>query len=78
MWLSPEMFEQTREKTLAYLVQAAAAAEPLQEQFPGRLVFCVGTESSLFTRDTWSSARWTRYRWRCTGYRSRARSCAPG
>ena len=27
---------------------------------------------------TWSSARWTRYRWRCTGYRSRAGSCAPG
>ncbi len=29
------MFEQSRETTLAYLVQAAAAAERLQKQFPG-------------------------------------------
>jgi hypothetical protein len=50
VWLSPEMFEQSRETTLAYLVRAATAAEPLRQQFPGRLVFCVGTESSLFTR----------------------------
>jgi hypothetical protein len=50
VWLSPEMFEQSRETTLAYLVQAAAAAESLRQRFPGRLVFCVGTESSLFTR----------------------------
>ena len=50
VWLSPELFEKSREETLAYLVQAATAAEPLREQFPGQLVFCVGTESSLFTR----------------------------
>ena len=30
--------------------RAATAAEPLRKRFPGRLVFCVGTESSLFTR----------------------------
>jgi hypothetical protein len=189
VWLSPEMFEQSRETILAYLVRAATAAEPLRRRFPGRLVFCVGTESSLFTQGivpgrsvgqrvtnirtaglrsspyagplqaflaeasqrvrpvfrgpltyastpfevvdwslfdvigvdhyrnskvedhryaetirpclgqgkpvvnsefgaqaptaetapvTWSSARWTRDRWRCTGYRSRAGSYAPG
>ena len=50
VWFSPELFEKSREETLAYLVQAATAAEPLREQFPGQLVFCVGTESSLFTR----------------------------
>ena len=50
VWLSPELFEKSREATLAYLVQAATAAEPLREQFPGQLVFCVGTESTLFTR----------------------------
>ena len=44
------MFEQSRETTLAYLVRAATAAESLRQRFPGRLVFCVGTESSLFTR----------------------------
>ena len=49
VWLSPELFKKSREATLAYLAQAAAAAEPLHERFPGRLVFCVGTESSLFT-----------------------------
>jgi len=31
-------------------VEAATAAEPLHQQFPGRLTFCVGTESSLFTK----------------------------
>jgi hypothetical protein len=31
-------------------VRAATAAESLRQRFPGRLVFCVGTESSLFTR----------------------------
>ena len=50
VWLSPELFEKSREATLAYLVKAATAAEPLHQQFPGQLVFCVGTESSLFTR----------------------------
>ena len=50
MWLSSEMFEQSCETTLAYLVRAAAAAESRRQRFPGGLVFCVGTESSLFTR----------------------------
>jgi hypothetical protein len=50
VWLSPELFGKSREATIAYLAKAAAAAEPLREQFPGRLVFCVGTEASLFTR----------------------------
>jgi hypothetical protein len=50
VWLSPELFKKSQQETLAYLVKAAAAAEPLGKRFPGRLVFCVGTESSLFTR----------------------------
>lgn len=50
VWLSPELFKKSREATIAYLAKAAAAAEPLHEQFPGQLVFCVGTESSLFTK----------------------------
>jgi hypothetical protein len=49
VWLSPELFGRSREATLAYLARAATAAEPLHQQFPGRLTFCVGTESSLFT-----------------------------
>jgi hypothetical protein len=49
VWFSPELFKRSREETVAYLARAATAAEPLHEQFPGQLVFCVGTESSLFT-----------------------------
>jgi len=50
VWLSPELFKKSQGATIAYLARAAAAAEPLRERFPGRLVFCVGTESSLFTK----------------------------
>ncbi|MGH3206041.1 MAG: hypothetical protein ACRDOA_13420 [Streptosporangiaceae bacterium] len=50
VWLSPELFKKSRKATIAYLARAAAAAEPLRERFPGRLVFCVGTESSLHTK----------------------------
>jgi len=34
VWFSPELFEKSRGETLAYLVRAATAAEPLREQFP--------------------------------------------
>ena len=34
VWLSPELFKKSREATLAYLVQAAAAAEPLRRAVP--------------------------------------------
>ena len=50
VWFSPELFEKSLPTTLSYLVEAAKAAEPLRERFPGRMVFCVGTEASLFTR----------------------------
>ena len=50
VWLSPELFGKSQEASLAYLVKAATAAEPLHQRFPGQMVFCVGTESSLFTR----------------------------
>jgi hypothetical protein len=50
VWLSPELFKKSREATVAYLANPAPAPEPLREKFPGQLVFCVGTESSLFTK----------------------------
>jgi hypothetical protein len=53
VWFSPELFDKSREETLAYLVQAATTAEPLREQFPGQLVFCVGTESVMFEVVDW-------------------------
>jgi len=49
VWLSPELFKKSQAQTIEYPARAAAAAASLHERFPGRLTFCVGTESSLFT-----------------------------
>lgn len=49
VWLSPELFGKSRKATITNLVKAAAAAEPLHQQHPRQLTFCVGTEASLFT-----------------------------
>jgi hypothetical protein len=48
VWLSPEMWNKRQEQTLMYLVKAARASELLRERWPGRIVFSVGTESTLF------------------------------
>lgn len=50
VWLSPEMWNKGQKQTLAYLVKAATAAESLRVRWPGRLVFSVGTEATLFQR----------------------------
>ena len=48
VWFSPEMWDRSQEETLAYLVQAAKAAETLRERWPQRLVLSVGSELTLF------------------------------
>jgi hypothetical protein len=48
VWVAPEMFEESEEKTLDYVVEAAAAAETLRTRWPDRLVFSIGTELTLF------------------------------
>lgn len=48
VWLAPEMFEQSQEKTFHYSLEAAAAAEGLLKRWPGRLVLSIGTELTLF------------------------------
>ncbi len=48
VWLSPEMWDKSQEETLQYLTKAAIAAEPLRQQWPGKLVFSVGSELTLF------------------------------
>lgn len=50
VWLSPLLFERSQRQTIANLARAAAAAEPLRQRYPGRLVLSAGTESTLFTR----------------------------
>jgi len=48
VWLAPEMFEESQDKTFEYSVKAAAAAESLRKRWPDRLVLSIGTELTLF------------------------------
>ena len=48
VWLSPELWEKSQEKTLKYVTKAAAVAESLRQQWPDQLVFSVGSEFTLF------------------------------
>jgi hypothetical protein len=48
VWLAPEMFEESQEKTYEYSVRAAAAAEDLSKRWPGQVVLSIGTELTLF------------------------------
>jgi hypothetical protein len=50
VWLSPELWNKSPKKTLAYLLEAASAAETLRSRCPGRVVFCVGSELTLFMK----------------------------
>jgi hypothetical protein len=48
VWFSPEMWDRTQDETLEYLKKAASAAEVLRARFPGRVVFSLGSELTLF------------------------------
>ena len=48
VWLAPEMWDESQQKTLAYVTKAAAAAEVLRQRWPEKLVFSVGSELTLF------------------------------
>jgi hypothetical protein len=50
VWLSPELWNRSPDATLRYVSDAAAIAERLHTQWPGRVVFSVGTELTLFMR----------------------------
>ena len=50
VWLSPEMWDKMPEKTLKYITKAAVEAEKLNQTYPERLVFSVGSELTLFMR----------------------------
>jgi hypothetical protein len=50
VWFSPELWDRSPGDTLAHIVAAAEAAERLRRRHPGRLVFSVATESTLFMR----------------------------
>lgn len=48
VWFSPELWDKSPQQTLAYLGEAARAAEALRSRYPERLVFSVGSELTLF------------------------------
>jgi hypothetical protein len=50
VWLGPELWNATPRRTLSYLTEVAAAAEPLSRRWPDRLTFSVGNELTLFMR----------------------------
>jgi hypothetical protein len=50
VWLGPDLWNATPQRTLSYLTEAAAAAEPLSRRWPGRLTFCVGNELTMYMR----------------------------
>jgi hypothetical protein len=50
VWLGPELWNSTPKRTLRYITEAAAAAEPLFRRWPDRLTFCVGNELTMLMR----------------------------
>ena len=48
VWLSPELWDKSPERTLAYIVKAAVGAETLREKWPEQLIFSLGSELTLF------------------------------
>lgn len=50
VWFCPELWNKTPDTTLRHITRAASAAEQLRARWPGRLVFSVGTELTLYLR----------------------------
>jgi hypothetical protein len=50
VWLSPTLWGGSADVTLRYFVSAAERAERLHQQHPGRIVFIMGGELTLFMR----------------------------
>ena len=49
VWLSPEMWDKDQEETIKYIANTAERAESLHHRWPGKLVFSVGSELTLFS-----------------------------
>jgi hypothetical protein len=50
VWFSPEMWDRQQDEMLEYLVRGARAAQGLLQRWPGRVVFSLGSEVSLFAQ----------------------------
>jgi pimeloyl-ACP methyl ester carboxylesterase len=47
VWLSPELWDSSPDETLDYIADAAGRSEGLRQQWPGRVVFSVGSDSTV-------------------------------
>jgi len=60
-WLSPaDWGNKPPEPTLAYITEAAKAAQPLHHRYPGKVVFSVGSEFTLFMQGIIPGKTWMR------------------
>jgi hypothetical protein len=50
VWFSPEMWDRSQGETLDYVAKAAEKAESLRRGWPGKLVFSLGSELTLFSQ----------------------------
>jgi hypothetical protein len=50
VWLSPQLWDKDWKKTIQYMTDAAKMAEGLRKEWSDRIVFSVGSESTLFTK----------------------------
>ena len=50
VWFSPEMWDRSQEETIEYVAKAAERAESLRQRWPGKVVFSVGSELTLFSQ----------------------------
>ena len=50
VWLSPELWDASKDETVEYVASAAEMAEGLLRRWPGKLVFSVGSELTLFSQ----------------------------
>jgi hypothetical protein len=50
VWFSPEKWDRSQSETLEYVVKAAEKAESLRQRWPGKVVFSVGSELTLFSQ----------------------------
>ena len=50
VWFCPEMWDRSQDETLEYIARAAERAEGLRQRWPGKLVFSVGSELTLFSQ----------------------------
>ncbi len=48
VWFSPQFWNKSPERTLAYTINAAVISEKLRQRFPEKFVFVIGGELTLF------------------------------